>query len=320
MKWGDRGTSCTSWFALKRDIEIAAYDMGNPIISNGSTLSGKSNDGSRSRNNRRFICGTLGKTFKKSVAMPITKSMQYRETSIIKNRKNNRPDGQTGPKRRKVVGSTAKCPFSFTVKWDHRGFYVELKQNAGDPYHKFHPQILKPTSMSFPTRLLTEEQLDDTKEVVSATCNKGVGRNFIRRKFGRFINSIKIAYLSSKSDNSKSNATKGDIVRMLDDFEHSDEISFTTLSDVPIDQLTDKLNDERCLSTQETLTIASTKHAKKTVVNTDIATLQYGEQIEAAAKQERIERKLKSTDILFVAIAWLVTPAFRFFKLAPEVI
>ena len=170
--------------------------MGNPIISNGSTLSGKSNDGSRSRNNRRFICGTLGKTFKKSVAMPITKSMQYRETSLIKNRKNNRPDGQTGPKRRKVVGSTAKCPFSFTVKWDHRGFYVELKQNAGDPCHKFHPQILKPTSMSFPTRLLSEEQLDDTKEVVSATCNKGVGRNFIRGKFGRFINSIKIAYVN----------------------------------------------------------------------------------------------------------------------------
>ena len=88
MKGGERGTSCTSWFALKRDIEIAAYDMGNPIISNGSTLSGKSNDGSRSRNNWRFICGTLGKTFKKSVAMPITKSMQYRETSLIKNRKN----------------------------------------------------------------------------------------------------------------------------------------------------------------------------------------------------------------------------------------
>ena len=38
------------------------------------------------------------------------------------------------------------------------------------------------------------------------------------------------------------------------------------------------------------------------------------------AKQERIERKLDKNDELFIAVGWIVLPAFRYFKLCPEVI
>ena len=45
---------------------------------------------------------------------------------MTNNRKNNRPDGQHGPKQTKVAGVVGKhtCKFLFTVKWDQFGFNV----------------------------------------------------------------------------------------------------------------------------------------------------------------------------------------------------
>ena len=172
--------------------------------------------------------------------------------------------------------------------------------------------------MSFPTRLLTDTQIDDTKQVVSATCNKAVGRNFIRGKFGRFINIIKIAYLSSKINKSNSGSNKCDIVSILEDFEHSDQIAFATLSDVPIDQLTENITDDRMTPSVDTVTISSTNMSNKTVINTEIAALEYGEKIEQAAKEERKSKQMKKNDTLFVSIAWLIIPAFQFFRSSGE--
>ena len=113
--------------------------------------------------------------------------------------------------------------------------------------------------------------MEITKQGVEATCNKSVGRNFLHKGIGRFINSIKITYLCSKHDEEKSEA-EDDISRLLENFESSEEIAYTCLSDVPIDQLegysSDIMNQE-CYNTTDcenfpnvnSVTVSTTKSA-----------------------------------------------------------
>ena len=75
--------------------------------------------------------------------------------------------------------------------------------------------------------------MKNTKEVMKATCNKAAGRNFLYTTFGRYLFSVKVAYLSSR-DKTK-NSIKDDIMNMIQDFKVSDRFAFTSISDVPID-------------------------------------------------------------------------------------
>ena len=102
MKGRDVDNKCPSWLALKKKIESVSYDFGNPITSNGAVPGQKDKDGNRSTNNRRFVCGTIGRMNRKSRAMTITDPSQYRESSLINNRKNNRAKGLSLPKRVKI--------------------------------------------------------------------------------------------------------------------------------------------------------------------------------------------------------------------------
>ena len=316
MKGRDENNKCPSWLSLKKDLESVSYDSGNPITSNGAVPGGKDKDGNRSLNNRRFICGPIGRMKRKSRAMAITDTAQYRESTLINNRKNNRANGLSLPKRVKINHTDNPCPFTFTVKWDGIGFYIDLFRSSGNPMHCYHSKVFKPSALSFPTRLLTHEQIDDARHVVEAACNKAVGRNFIKGKFGRFVNNIKVAYLSERENNKSTESPKCDITNMLDDFHDSNEIAFSTVSDVPMDLLTDDLIG----STEDTVTISTTKKANKDVEIKEMSTLDFGKDIEDAAKNEQEEEKMSKKDVLFIAIAWLVMPAFRFFMLCPEVI
>ena len=316
MKGRAVDNNCQGWLTLKNDLESVSYDMGNPITSNGAVPGERDKDGKRSTNNRRFVCATVGRLKRKSRAMAITDTSQYRESTLINNRKNNRENGLSLPKRVKINQTITRCPFTFTIKWDGIGFYIDLYRSSGNPMHCYHSKVFKPSALSFPSRLLTQEQIDDTKHVVEATCNKAVGRNFMKGKFGRFINHIKVAYLSQRENDSSTESRKCDITNMLDDFQDSNEISFSTVSDVPMDLLTDDLMG----STKDTVTISTTKIANEDVEIKEMSTLDFGKDIEAAAKNEREEKNLKKKDVLFIAIAWLVIPAFRFFMLCPEVI
>ena len=68
------------------------------------------------------------------------------------------------------------------------------------------------------------------------------------------------------------------------------------------------------------MTISTNKEEGGHVTNYDSSTLPELKDLESLAKQERIERKLDKNDVLFIAVGWLVLPAFRYFKLCPEVI
>ena len=70
----------------------------------------------------------------------------------------------------------------------------------------------------------------------------------------------------------------------------------------------------------ETVTISTKKTQNGDVTNDDVKTIPTLKDIEEEVKKERAERSLSSNDVLFVGIAWIVVPLFRFFMLNPEVV
>ncbi len=105
-----------------------------------------------------------------------------------------------------------------------------MLQKAGNPYHESHPKVLDPSSIPLPTCLLTSNKIEETLHFVKSTSN-----NDLHGKFGKFVNIIKIAYLHrSRRENGLLLSTKDDIDHMMENFELSEDISFVSLSDVPM--------------------------------------------------------------------------------------
>ena len=359
---------CTGWTDLSRDLAVAAHGAGHSIICNGSQ---KSNN--NSKNNRVFRCGSFHRATR-TTAMDITDECQYRQTCLINDRKkNNRKNGQSFPKRIKTVDMRGcTCRFQFMVKWDTGlCFYIELQQRSGHPYHSSHLKLLSDTSIPLPTRLLTSDQVEETLHVINATSNNGAARNYLHGKFGKFVNLIKIAYLQRR-ETGVLDSTKDDIDNMLENFESSNEISFVSLSDVPVKdyfEAVDNYNDIGSINDIETITVTTTKGfsggiqyremkdnpeticlshqiSEERCERNDIGSIndietitvtttkgfsggiQYREMkdnpeticLSHQISEERCERNMKKEDALFIAVAWIVKPAFRLFKLCPEVV
>jgi hypothetical protein len=131
---------CRGWTDLRRALCIAAFESGNPIISNGSQLSNQ-----RGSNNRVFRCGISYRGARPTTNEP-TDNIEYRCSSLINDRINNRENGKHLPKRIKVTDKSGpSCKFQFTVKWvANVYFYIELKQKSGCPTHTTHPRFIDP--------------------------------------------------------------------------------------------------------------------------------------------------------------------------------
>ena len=300
------------WINLKRDIQTVAHHSGSPVTAKGRAKKGD--------DSRVFICNF--NNCRKSKAMDATSENPYKSSSLIDDDKaNRRPDGRKKPRRVNVAESQHRCPMRFVIKWDEYGFYMYLDRNAGNSEHIGHP---KRDGVSMPTRLLSESDKEETRHVVESTTNKAVGRNFLLRRLGKFINSAKIAYLTRSG---KGTAATDDISEMLDTFKSSNEIAFTTISDVPMTELEDvDINHGKSSYHQdpeyqdETVTVSTTKDASGKVTTTEVNDLPELAPVDEFAKTERANRQLPKNNFLFISIAWILLPAFRFFKLCPEVI
>jgi hypothetical protein len=250
--------------------------------------------------------------------MKVNEKNAYRESSFVNNWNNNRKDGIHGPKRVKTVDqSQFTCKFKFLVEQDLlNGFYVELGERSGHPYHHSHPKVFGPTRIPLPTRLLTSQQREETMHVVNETCSNASGLNFMKGKMGKFINAIKFIYLSNKTSG-KHDSAKDDIELMIYDFESSDEISFVALSNVPMKESFPDLGED---TKDDTVTISSYKSSPGCVISKKIKDHADMSDLANKVAQERVERNLIITENLFIAVAWIVKPAFRLFMLCPEVV
>ena len=205
----------------------------------------------------------------------------------------------------------------FLIKWDFlNGYYVELAKKCGNPYHHSHPKEFDPMSIPFPTRLITSQQREETMCVVNATCSKASGRNFMKGKMGKFISTNKIIYISNKSSG-KHDSVKDDIEQMIDDFESSDEKTFVALSDVPMKDMFPDLDKD---TNDDTITISSHKSSPGSISSKKLNDDGHMSDLANKVAQERVGRNLSFNENLFIAVAWVVKPAFRLFMLCPEVI
>jgi hypothetical protein len=170
--------------------------------------------------------------------------------------------------------------------------------------------------VSLPTHLLTSDQIDNIVHLVNATSNNGCARNFIHGKFGKFINLMKAVYLCRR-ENGDLNSPRDDIDHMMDNLAKSDNISFVSLSDVPIKDYFDVTTTDFDV---DTITISTTKAFTGHVHYEPINESSEISSISAQINEERSELYLQKEGALFIAVAWIVKLAFRLFKLCPEVV
>jgi hypothetical protein len=164
--------------------------------------------------------------------------------------------------------------------------------------------------------------MDEALHVVNATSNNGCARNFLHGKCGKFVNIIKTAYLCRR-ENGTVCTTKDDIDLMMENLALSNEISFVSLSDVPVKEFFDSQASPtlKCDTNHDTVTISTMKSFSGDVHYREINDNPDTECLLDQIAQERQERNLlNNEDVLFIAVAWIVKPAFRLFKLCPEVV
>ena len=301
------------WESLKNDIERAAWEGKCPVICNGQHGVNSSS--------RAFICAVAGKHQKSKAQQGHTLS-DFRSSSLVNDRKNQRKDGKKAPRRRKVALRTKRCPFLFVVRWDAGGFFIELTRKQGNPVHVGHPKSVNLEDATFPPRLLKEDERESIRQVKESTSNKGSARNFTKQTFGRYVSSVSIGNLFRDKSRKGEDAVGGDISKMISNFEENPNVHYMTLSNVPVELLKsmDELKDRPVVNEKGTLTISRRKCDNKTNIVMASDSSPELTEIDSKVMEERRERCLKPTETLFIAVAWMVVPLFRYFCLCPEVI
>ena len=319
MKGRAENNKSPGWILLKKKLCESAYDGGQIIIVDGYN---SHNNGQ----NRRFVCENHAQHDSRYQKLIVDDKNPLRGTSLVNNRKNNRSGGKQKSKRTKQFHDHEKvCKFGFLLKWDEFGFYIELARRAGNADHEGHGQILEKQAVPVPLRFLTSQEKDNARSIMNATCNRSAGRNFLYNRFGKYLNRMKMAYVDTQrnaddGDVIPSTTKKDDILRMIDDMQNSQEVSYTCLSDVPTSDLSPELKRQRAHLADKTVTVATTKSPTGTIVEEDYTTKPMLNEIVDSVQEERNDRRLKDIDSLFIAMAWIFLPSFQFFKLCPEVI
>ena len=286
---------------LRCDLMRAAHTSGSPIRTNGR----RSAEGHSCR--FRCSCFRPQSTISHDPA-------NHRRTSLVADHANSRRDGKSLPRRRSVRSRDGTCKFGFSVKWDAHGFYITLKYSCGNSEHTQHAQIAEPQLIPMPSALMTKEEKESTCHVAKSSSTSS-GRNYVFSRYGKFLSRLKVAYLLSKGQ-SKSSATD-DIARMLDNFEKSDDIKFTTISDVPTSEL------RRLPPGHEdhpSVVLSTTKGENGNVISTDLSSVPAANGLVKQTRITRKSRKILANQYQFIGIAWIVLPLFRYFLLCPEVV
>ncbi len=216
------------WVNLKRDLEVAAISCGNTVISNGGGVPSKNN-----KSIRQFCCGNCYHKHQKNCIEP-TLDMLYRKSFLVHDNQNSRgKSGINGPKHIKTTNSDHICKFGFSISCNQHGF-----SEASWRYK--HPYAIMSSVWG------RDEDIWNGKKTSS---NNSLGRNFVHDKFGKFIRTIKIEYLSRRHDCGLGE-NNDDITSMLENFWKSKEIQFTTLSGMPV-SLLQPYNHDTCIPNSE---------------------------------------------------------------------
>jgi hypothetical protein len=116
---------------------------------------------------------------------------------------------------------------------------------------------------------------------------------------------MKAAYLCRR-ENGDLNSPRDDIDHMMDNMMKSDEISFVSLSDVTIKNYFDVTRTDCYV---DTITILTTKSFTGHVHYEPIKSFAISS-LSVQINEERSEQYLQKEEALFIAVVWIVKPAF----------
>ncbi len=113
----------------------------------------------------------------------------------------------------------------------------------------------------------------------------------------------------------KNQSHNNDIEHMVNNFKESNEISFISFADVPVQEYLDGTNGDSSndaiqsiIASKDTVTISTCKVSSSNIKFREISNVNLKNRVSA----EREERKLNKTDGVFIAVAWILKPAFCF--------
>eukprot|EP00804_Cyclotella_cryptica_P003597 CCRYP_002199-RA/>CCRYP_002199-RA protein AED:0.32 eAED:0.33 QI:0/0/0/1/0/0/3/0/218 len=166
------------------------------------------------------------------------------------------------------------------------------------------------------TRLPTEAQKEDVNHVMESACNKAASRNYIFKKSGKFVDSLKMATATARKL-----PLDDDIQSLLQNYQDSEKVAYTTLCDTPINDFTSGTTKKFHYNkfAASLVTISTTKDCEScTILNEDILDIPFPVPIHEIAWKSTKERTFSRSQYLFTLIAWIFLPVFRFFKHCPE--
>lgn len=301
---------------LRDEIERLSFESDCAVICNG-------NNG-RAKNSRKFLCQALCRDRKTPSDSSEEESdkkkgcCDYRGTYMTNNdKRGRREDGKAGPRRTAVSDTSHKCPFKFVLKWDEYGYFIELRKQAGHKTHKYHPKPV-PKSTPLPARLLTDGEIETVQHITESTFNNGCARNYLYSTLGVHLSRAKVAYITSQKD-----GERDELERMFTMMKESEEVSYSILWD-PAESEAKSKNPSSLVYPADKASsrpsLVSTTKEDGVVRHEDIADDPDMRYIADEVSAARADPSVADEESVFVAIAWTVAGARRYFKLCPEVV
>ena len=296
---GDSVIKNPHWLQLKLALQAAAHSSGSPIMCNA----GKAN-------HRSFRCKLRNRVYAVLPGRKLDDAPRH-DGLINMDKGGRRAGGRSLSKRTRTTQALSHdriCPFHFTVKWDSFGFYITVeKKNYGCALHNYHMQG-DLSKLSLPMMLIPEQERETLRSMSEACIGSAVGRNYIFSKLGKFIRKSQIAYFSSDPPSPLVDGlAKSDTECLLEFFEKTEEITYNTLWDIPLD------NGETALVSS--LTVDRERGSSETNHTDDPDFIEPRESALICRNNPRVPKAAR----VFVAVAWANKYDIRTFLLFPEV-
>jgi hypothetical protein len=186
-----------------------------------------------------------------------------------------------------------RCPFAFAVKWDLFGFCITvLTSVTGCPNHENH---LKGDLSKFsrPMRLIPDKEEEILQSMAGACIGAALGRNYVFSRNGKFITKAQIAYFTSEPSHPLADGLeKSDTDSLLEFFEATEDISYQSLWDVPLE------GGETALIS--TLNVDREKDFAKIDHTHDPDFIEPRESAKITRNNPQVDKKAR----IFIAVAW----------------
>jgi len=278
-------------------------DLGNKALSSGFYLIKNGFKKRKPYYCQEFTCNRY-QVYKGDIRKKKLSSTVYRGKSYNHDRRLNRASGQSLPRMTSTLKPSSKenrCKFCFYVGMDEKGFVIA---NGGSNVHCHHPRLCE-DEISYPTNLLSSENLSAITDLAHSTTNLGVAVNFVKYRTGKVLNRNKIRWLRGLCNDLRSipNLPKKDSTEIMTQYLIEKKYDFMLLLH---DNNTDRLFNEANLESSFTNEVIMPVPEKTSCLS--------------FAQETRKNLDVLNDETLLMGLAWTLPKEKHYFNMFPEVI